>query len=57
MALRLSYDEIQAQTVEPQLAKALRQLSATPGSKVILATYTAMLQLYKILSKRGERLL
>lgn len=57
MALRLSYDEIQTGRIEPSLSKALKILSEKNGPKVILATYTAMLQLYGLLSKNGEKVL
>jgi UDP-N-acetylmuramyl tripeptide synthase len=56
MALRLSYDDIGTANIEPSLAKAVKLLSEMNGPKVILSTYTAMLQLYKLLSKHGERL-
>jgi lipid II isoglutaminyl synthase (glutamine-hydrolysing) len=56
MALRLSYDDIKVVTIEPQLSKALNLLSRQPGRKVILATYTAMLSLYGVLSKEGEKI-
>jgi lipid II isoglutaminyl synthase (glutamine-hydrolysing) len=56
MALRLSYDGINTKETQPQLPKALRQLTGRPGKKVILATYTAMLQLYKILGKQAEKI-
>ena len=56
MALRLNYDDIKVQTVEPSLPKALEILSEKQGEKVILATYTAMLNLYSHLSKNGEKI-
>jgi UDP-N-acetylmuramyl tripeptide synthase len=56
MALRLSYDDITAQEIEPDLAKALDILSQKNGDKVILATYTAMMQLYAKLSKSGDKI-
>lgn len=56
MALRLSYEDIKVHTIEPNLTKALKALSGQPGRKVILSTYTAMLQLYGLLSKKGEKL-
>ena len=57
MALRLSYDDIKVSTIEPRLLQAMKLLAKQTGPKVILATYTAMLQLYKLLSKRGQRIL
>ncbi len=56
MALRLSYDDIKVQTVENNLEKALYTLSNAKGKKVILATYTAMLSLYSMLSKKGHKI-
>lgn len=56
MALRLSYDDIKTTQIEPDLAKAVSILSGKAGDKVILSTYTAMLQLYKLLSGGGERM-
>jgi UDP-N-acetylmuramyl tripeptide synthase len=56
MALRLSYDDITAQEIEPDLTKALDILSQKNGGKVILATYTAMMQLYAKLSKTGTKI-
>lgn len=55
MALRLSYDDVATATIEPSLPKALKELSMKNGDKVILATYTAMLQLYDYLIKNGEK--
>ncbi len=56
MALRLSYDDITVQTVEPRLITALKILAGQPGPRVVLTTYTAMLQLYSFLSKKAEKL-
>ncbi len=56
MALRLSYDDIKVAEVVPDLTRALEQLSHQNGPKVILATYTAMLNLYSLLSKQGVKL-
>ncbi len=56
MALRLSYDDIKTLSIEPSLSKALKLLNQQSGRKVILSTYTAMLQFYKILSKQGEKI-
>lgn len=53
MALRLHYDDVTVQAVEPDLAAALRTfLQTTKGSpKRIYCTYTFMLQLRKQLAK------
>jgi UDP-N-acetylmuramyl tripeptide synthase len=56
MALRLSYDDINVANIEPSLVKAVKLLSEMNGPKVIFSTYTAMLQLYKLLSKHGEKI-
>ncbi|MBI2592095.1 DUF1727 domain-containing protein [Candidatus Saccharibacteria bacterium] len=56
MALRLQYDDVQVLAIEPDPKTALAQLSQRPGRKVILATYTAMLQLYRFLSKNAEKI-
>lgn len=53
MALRLSYDDIKTANIEPALPKAVKLLAEESGPKVILSTYTAMLQLYKLLLKHG----
>jgi UDP-N-acetylmuramyl tripeptide synthase len=55
MALRLSYDGIKTENIEPGLRYALNELSTQKNDKIILATYTAMLELYKMLSKQGEK--
>jgi UDP-N-acetylmuramyl tripeptide synthase len=56
IALRLSYDGIPVAEILPPLPKALRRLSRLEGSKVILATYTAMLSLYKELNNKGVKI-
>lgn len=52
MALRLQYDDIAAETIEPDLEKALAAFAKIPGDKVIFATYTAMLRLHALLEKK-----
>jgi UDP-N-acetylmuramyl tripeptide synthase len=56
MALRLSYDGTTTSQIEPDLPKALKILAQQSNRKVILATYTAMLQLYGVLTKQGEKI-
>jgi UDP-N-acetylmuramyl tripeptide synthase len=56
MALRLSYDDIKVQAIEADLSKAIKLLSKMDGPKVILSTYTAMLQLYRLLTKQGKKI-
>jgi UDP-N-acetylmuramyl tripeptide synthase len=55
MALRLSYDDIGTLNVEPSLTKALKMLGQQDGQKIVLATYTSMLELYSFLNKRGQK--
>ena len=52
MALRLQYDGIPAETI-PDLEQALQAFCRSQKRKVIFATYTAMLHLYKVLRKRA----
>lgn len=56
MALRLSYDDVKVGVIEPDLYKALKILSEQNGSKIIMATYTAMLSLYSYLNKKAVKL-
>ena len=56
MALRLQYDDIKVGTVELSLTKALEILSKQPGDKIILSTYTAMLEYYALLSKKADKI-
>jgi len=56
MALRLSYDDINVANIEPGLTKSVQLLSEMNGPRVILATYTAMLQLYKYMTNHGEKM-
>lgn len=56
MALRLQYDDIETLNIEPKLRRGLDILSGGSGPKIILSTYTAMLQLYGYLNKHAERL-
>jgi lipid II isoglutaminyl synthase (glutamine-hydrolysing) len=50
MALRLSYDEVTVVNIEPDLRTALLAFSKLPAKKkVILASYTAMMRLHKLL--------
>ena len=57
MALRLHYDEVAVDEVEPDLEKALRaSVAAAPehGEVVVFSTYTAMWALHAILLRIGE---
>ena len=56
MALRLQYDDIEVGRVEPSLVKALDILVKQSGDKIILSTYTAMLEYYSLLSKKAGKL-
>ena len=55
MALRLQYDLVEIKSVEPLLTKALEQFLATSVDqpKRIYCTYTAMLMLRRLISKRA----
>ena len=54
MALRLKYDEIKAQHIEPDLETDVQKFISTgKNPKRIFATYTAMLEIRKILSGRS----
>ncbi len=55
MALRLSYESIKVSTIEPNLELALSKFANSAGHKVVFATYTAMLRLHTILSKRSGK--
>jgi UDP-N-acetylmuramyl tripeptide synthase len=57
MALRLSYDGVATGKIDPSLTRALKELSRQDGSKIILSTYTAMLELYGILNKSGKKVI
>ncbi len=57
MALRLHYDDVAADEVEPDLEKAVRAAvgAAAPGGRVVVfSTYTAMWALHAILLRIGE---
>lgn len=47
IALRLKYDGILTNKIEPNLRKGLSELRGQKGSKIIFATYTAMTKLYQ----------
>jgi UDP-N-acetylmuramyl tripeptide synthase len=53
MALRLQYDEIKVGSVEPDIDTVLQACSAHAGDTVIFASYTAMLRLHQLLSKKA----
>lgn len=53
MALRLQYDEVVIEDVEPHLGKAVRRFLSGPAKpRRIFCTYTAMMQIRKILAKQ-----
>jgi lipid II isoglutaminyl synthase (glutamine-hydrolysing) len=54
MALRLKYEDIEVGKIEPHLEKALLQFAKPGSANIMLVTYTAMLSLYKLLSKSAE---
>ena len=54
MALRLHYDGLAVEEVDPDLGRAVRQAAASvaPGDTVVVfSTYTAMWQLHQVLAK------
>lgn len=51
MALRLQYDDVEFSQIELDLKKAVINFLAKPGKKQIFTTYTAMLEIRKILGK------
>lgn len=57
MAVRLKYDEVSAEHVEPDLATFLKIMSEPHGSPaVIFCTYTAMLHLRRLLKRQNKQL-
>ena len=57
MALRLKYDDVSTETVEPDLEKAVRTAVAgapAGGTVVVFSTYTAMWALHAVLLRIGE---
>lgn len=57
MALRLQYDEVTAQAVQPNTDEALKEFCMQAGGKVVFATYTAMLHLHARLEKEAGKTL
>lgn len=55
MALRLKYDDVEVNNIEPELGKALKLFCSEPGDKLILSSYTAMLWLHSTLSKQAGK--
>lgn len=51
MALRLKYNDVKLGLIETDIKKAVLTLLDKPGDKQIFTTYTAMLEIRKILSK------
>jgi UDP-N-acetylmuramyl tripeptide synthase len=60
MAVRLRYDEVHTDEIEPDLEKAVRgavaaaDASAQPGAVVVFCTYTAMWSLHAIMLRIAE---
>lgn len=54
MGLRLQYDDIEVESIQPELAKALQDFVALDGPKTIFCTYTAMLELRKLLDAYAD---
>ncbi len=57
MALRLQYDEVLVQAIEPDISRALQKFAKLPGDKVVFASYTAMLRLHALLQKQAGKTL
>jgi len=55
MALRLQYEDKEVAKIEPDIEKALKMFCTSTNGKVIFATYTAMLRLHALLSKRAGK--
>jgi lipid II isoglutaminyl synthase (glutamine-hydrolysing) len=55
MALRLQYDGIPVEKIEPNIEKALQMLAPLPHDKVVFASYTAMLKLHALLTKEAGK--
>jgi UDP-N-acetylmuramyl tripeptide synthase len=55
MALRLQYEDVAVEKVEPNLSEALKEYCQLPGDKLLFTTYTAMLWLYKTLGKEAGK--
>jgi len=55
MALRLQYDDVKVNAVEPSLEVALSEYCKQPGNKLLFTTYTAMLWFYKTLQKQAGK--
>ncbi|MBQ4304888.1 MAG: DUF1727 domain-containing protein, partial [Lachnospiraceae bacterium] len=53
MALRLKYDLVPVSVAEPDMGAALKGFMKAPGPRQIFATYTAMLEIRKILTGRS----
>jgi hypothetical protein len=56
MALRLRYDDVAADEIEPELEKAVRTaVEAVPAGQrvVVFSTYTAMWELHGVLQRIG----
>jgi lipid II isoglutaminyl synthase (glutamine-hydrolysing) len=57
MALRLSYDGVKVKHIEPNLRAALTAFCNLRGDKLLITTYTAMLEFYKVLTKQAGKTL
>ncbi len=53
MALRLKYDQVPFVNVQEDLPEAIKSFAAVPGPKRIFATYTAMLEIRKLLTGKS----
>lgn len=55
MALRLQYDDIKVEAVEPDIENAVHAFVGLPGDKVVFASYTAMLKLHQLLKRKAGK--
>lgn len=55
MALRLQYEDVLVEKVEPSLPEALKEYCQLPGDKLLFTTYTAMLWFYKTLKNEASK--
>jgi lipid II isoglutaminyl synthase (glutamine-hydrolysing) len=57
MAMRLNYDDVKVGQVQPDVKAALHTFCHQKGDKMIVTTYTAMLEFYKLLKKGAGKTL
>lgn len=55
MALRLKYDDVHVGAIQPDIKAALYDFCQQKGDKMIITTYTAMLQFYRLLKREAGK--